>query len=65
MGSSFGLNEYINEYKELLLVNNGFKICQQCLLELPDTDDYFFKKKDRQNGNCICKKCKGFEYGVF
>lgn len=65
MGSSFGLNEYINEYKELLLVNNGFKICQQCLLELPDTDDYFFKKKDRQNGDCICKKCKGFEYGVF
>ncbi len=63
--SSFGLNDLINENKEFLSIKDDYKICQKCLLELPNTDYYFFKKNDRKNGSCICKKCKGSKYGVF
>lgn len=45
-------------------VNARYKICSKCYCELPGNDEYFFKKSDRRNGSVVCKKCKGFDYGV-
>lgn len=55
-GSSFGINS-INSFKEIFHVNDGFKICSKCMLELPNNDDYFYQKSNREYGHTICKKC--------
>jgi 5-methylcytosine-specific restriction endonuclease McrA len=56
----YSLNDtsIINDIKE------NYKICQGCNLELPNSDEFFFKKNDRKNGSTHCKVCKGFEYGI-
>jgi len=54
----------LNNYHELLDIKKGFKICSDCLLELPDNDNYYFNRNDREYGHTQCKNCKGFEYGV-
>lgn len=54
--TSFGLNS-LNEYKDLFGIKEGFKICQTCFLELPNTTKYFFNRKERFYGSVRCKKC--------
>jgi hypothetical protein len=59
----FGLSS-INNFKELFYIKIGHKICTDCMLELPDTSEYFFAKSGREFGSTQCKKClKGIEYG--
>lgn len=58
---SFGLFSFNNKIKD---IKKGYKLCHACYLEIPDTDDFFFKKSDKKNGSVVCKKCKGFEYGI-
>lgn len=55
-GRSFGF-ESINEHKDIFKIKDGFKVCQTCMLELPDTTKYFFSKKDRPFGSVRCKRC--------
>ena len=58
----FGINS-INSLMEFLDVKSDSKICTQCMLELPDTDDYFHRKNDRKFGKTICKKCTAKKSG--
>lgn len=54
----------INNYRELFNIKDGYKICSDCMLELPDTSEFFFAKKDRQFGSTRCKKCRSnTDYG--
>lgn len=64
LGNSFSIYS-INDYRGLFSVKEGYKICTKCNLELPDDDYYFFKKNDRENGMCICKKCNKHQYGIY
>jgi len=63
-GGNFGIY-YVNEYRNLFKIKQDYKICSICNLELPDNDYYFYKKNDRENGMCICKKCNGHKYGIY
>jgi hypothetical protein len=40
-----------------LIVKDGFKICNECNLELP-ISDFYIKNKDRGTYECKCKKCR-------
>lgn len=54
----------INGHRELFEIRDGYKICTDCMLELPDTSEFFFAKPDRQFGSTQCKKCKSnTDYG--
>ena len=61
---SFGIKS-INTNKDILGIKIDYKVCSSCLLELPNDDNYFLKKNDRENGMCICKKCNGYEYKIY
>lgn len=42
----------------------NYKICSKCHRELPETSEYFFKRKNGKNGlNSCCKECSGWSYG--
>lgn len=56
-GHQFGIDS-INNHREELGIKDGYKICTCCLNELPDSDDYFYKKNNRLNGSTICKYCR-------
>jgi hypothetical protein len=43
--------------KPKLIVKEGFKICNECKLELP-ISDFYIKNKDRGTYECRCKKCQ-------
>lgn len=62
--TSFGFSS-LNDKRDLFGIKDGYKICQTCMLELPDTSAYFFSKKDRIFGAVRCKKCspRHTEYG--
>jgi len=47
-------NGYVAKPK--LIVKDGFKICNECNLELP-ISDFYIKNKDRGTYECRCKKC--------
>jgi hypothetical protein len=57
MGSSFGIKN-INELKHILDIKEGYKICNTCLLEIPDEYKYFRKREDRKYGFIHCRKCE-------
>ncbi|WP_299831208.1 HNH endonuclease [uncultured Metabacillus sp.] len=61
-GGKFGIYK-INGNTSISIESN-YKVCTKCLYELPSTDEYFFKNTNRENGTSICKKCKGFDYGI-
>ena len=54
--SQFGIHS-LNSLGEIIGIKENHKVCSQCMLELPDTDDYFYKKSDREYGQTKCKKC--------
>lgn len=43
--------------KPKLIVKDGFKICNECKLELP-ISEFHIKNKDRGSYECKCKKCR-------
>lgn len=55
-GHIFGTSS-INTFKNIFGVRDGYKICHSCMLELPDTDDYFYHKSEREHGQTVCKQC--------
>lgn len=61
--SGFGIHNF-NSNEEINDIRSNSKVCHSCHLELPNNDNYFFKKKGRENGSTICKLCKGFAYGI-
>lgn len=63
--NEFGLLHSLNSYQNILGIQEGFKVCHGCLIECPDSVEYFFNKEDRDIGSTRCKKCKGTEYGVY
>lgn len=62
-GNPFGLN---NINSNIIEVKENYKICTSCLLELPQSKIYFFDRTEYKDAlQSICKKCKGFEYGMY
>lgn len=60
--SEFGINRHLNDIVE---VKENFQVCLECLIELPKTQEYYFKMKKHSNSfETKCKKCQGKEYGI-
>lgn len=61
--SNFGINRFLNN---IVNTKEGFKVCLKCHVELPKTEEYYFREdsKDSNKYETICKKCQGAEYGV-
>jgi len=47
----------INAFKDDFGIRDGYKVCHNCMLEMPDTDDYFYHKSEREYGQTVCKSC--------
>src|SRR5690606_63843 len=59
---NFGINRNLNLIVDVL---NNYQICLDCHVELPQTQDYFFKMKFGEDRlETTCKKCQGIEYGI-
>jgi len=43
--------------KPKLIIKDGFKICNECKIELP-ISDFYIKNKERGTYHCMCKKCQ-------
>lgn len=57
--SEFGINRFLNSYVD---VQNNFQVCLTCLLELPKSQEYYYKNSNTYE--TTCKKCQGSSYGI-